>query len=591
MLARLHSAAARSAVPAATAATAAIAAATGRAGFASSASAATEGAQEKDCLYAVLGVAQTATEAELKAAFRKRAKELHPDAAPHTQDANAPAFVRLLTAYKVLSNPRARQLYDLSRDAGGPSVLRAAAAAGVEGAADAAYEEAPVDLSWGLGTLFGGPARGPEGGALDHMRRELQGELHSAVRRAYLGPKLSPDELGAGWLPDAFEADERATQDCPDLLQLVSGRQVLGVVRERRAELLPRAQAAAAGELAESWAAEAAALPAGAQGQQGSGPAVQAAGDCGGAGEREAQQAHQAAAQTDCVDHHTQQQGAAETGQQEQPAAGQRAQQVQQAAQQAQQAQQAEREPDYLDLYVGGQLVATAVRRFPAGRTPGSSASGSTSSSSSSSSSSPTGSTSSHTGQERPAPAEVVALYAAGPGGQLLAQVEAQQLDPGSATASSARLLDAQGRHTHTVYRTQTPLVRHLTFAAEPAATGLRTHRPSRLVVCRARRAWLPPSSLWLFRPLSHQHDVGGWYLEWAGREQAGHPAALHPAVFVLIAAVDSLDHGRAARQPLGLFGRLRAERAAGQPEGAAVEAGGGWRGWVASVLRFHGRG
>lgn len=34
------------------------------------------------------------------------------------------------------------------------------------------------------------------------------------------------------------------------------------------------------------------------------------------------------------------------------------------------------------------------------------------------------------------------------------------QLDPGSATASSARLLNAQGVPTHTVYRTQTPLVR-----------------------------------------------------------------------------------------------------------------------------------
>lgn len=39
-------------------------------------------------------------------------------------------------------------------------------------------------------------------------------------------------------------------------------------------------------------------------------------------------------------------------------------------------------------------------------------------------------------------------------------QVEAQQLDPGSATASSGRLLNAQGVHTHTVFRTQTPLVR-----------------------------------------------------------------------------------------------------------------------------------
>ena len=50
---------------------------------------------------------------------------------------------------------------------------------------------------------------------------------------------------------------------------------------------------------------------------------------------------------------------------------------------------------------------------------------------------------------------------------------------------------------------------RHLTFAAEPAGTGLKPSRPSQLVVCRARRAWLPPSSLWLFKPLSFEHDIG----------------------------------------------------------------------------------
>lgn len=69
-------------------------------------------------------------------------------------------------------------------------------------------------------------------------------ELHSAMRRAYLGPRL--DQLDSGCLPDAFEADERAAPECPDLLQLVSGRQVLGAVRERRLELLERQRAAAA---------------------------------------------------------------------------------------------------------------------------------------------------------------------------------------------------------------------------------------------------------------------------------------------------------------------------------------------------------
>lgn len=171
--------------------------------------------------------------------------------------------------------------------------------------------------------------------------------------------------------------------------------------------------------------------------------------------------------------------------------------------------------------------------------------------------------------------------------------MEAQQLDPGSATASSARLLSARGTHTHTVYRTQSPLVRHLTFTAEPAGTGVSARRPSRLVVCRARRAWLPPSSLWLFRPLSYEHDIGGWCLEWAGKEQEGHPAWLHPAVFVLTAAFDSLDHERASRQPMGLFGRLRSAAAteAASAAGQGTEGAARWRSWLGSALRFHGRG
>jgi hypothetical protein len=52
--------------------------------------------------------------------------------------------VQLLSAYQVLRNPRTRHLYDLSRDRSGASVLRAAAASGVPGAASAAYRDVEV---------------------------------------------------------------------------------------------------------------------------------------------------------------------------------------------------------------------------------------------------------------------------------------------------------------------------------------------------------------------------------------------------------------------------------------------------------------
>ena len=97
----------------------------------------------------------------------------------------------------------------------------------------------------------------------------------------------------------------------------------------------------------------------------------------------------------------------------------------------------------------------------------------------------------------------------------------------------------------------------------------------------------------------AHPPDTaGGWCIEWAGEEQRGHPAWLPPAVLVLTAAFASLDHERAARQPLGLFNRLRAAAATTRSRPAEEGRGGGggstaaaegWRAWLGSWKRFHG--
>lgn len=68
----------------------------------------------REDLYLVLGVGRDASPAELRAAFRKRARVFHPDrGAGNDQD-----FVRLEYAYRVLSNPAKRRLYDLLLEAG-----------------------------------------------------------------------------------------------------------------------------------------------------------------------------------------------------------------------------------------------------------------------------------------------------------------------------------------------------------------------------------------------------------------------------------------------------------------------------------------
>jgi molecular chaperone DnaJ len=77
--------------------------------------------------YEVLGVARDASEADIKRAFRRLARELHPDVsdAPDAEE----RFRKLAEAYEVLSNAETRRLYDrygfagLRRDGFMPSDL------------------------------------------------------------------------------------------------------------------------------------------------------------------------------------------------------------------------------------------------------------------------------------------------------------------------------------------------------------------------------------------------------------------------------------------------------------------------------------
>ncbi|WP_243789424.1 molecular chaperone DnaJ [Saccharopolyspora gloriosae] len=64
--------------------------------------------------YGTLGVAKDATPEQIKRAYRKLARELHPDV---NQEANAQErFREVTTAYEVLSDPKKRQVVDLGGD-------------------------------------------------------------------------------------------------------------------------------------------------------------------------------------------------------------------------------------------------------------------------------------------------------------------------------------------------------------------------------------------------------------------------------------------------------------------------------------------
>src|SRR6266536_2763008 len=61
--------------------------------------------------YSTLGVAKTATEKEIKQAYRKLARKHHPDVNPGDKEAET-RFKSLTEAYEVLGDPAKRKKYD-----------------------------------------------------------------------------------------------------------------------------------------------------------------------------------------------------------------------------------------------------------------------------------------------------------------------------------------------------------------------------------------------------------------------------------------------------------------------------------------------
>ena len=67
--------------------------------------------QKRD-YYEVLGVSKTATDDELKKAYRKLAKQYHPDANLNNKEEAEKKFKEINEAYETLSDPQRRKMYD-----------------------------------------------------------------------------------------------------------------------------------------------------------------------------------------------------------------------------------------------------------------------------------------------------------------------------------------------------------------------------------------------------------------------------------------------------------------------------------------------
>ena len=127
--------------------------------------------------YEILGVSKTASEAEMKSAFRKAAMQYHPDRNPGDKEAEA-RFKELNEAYQHLSDPQKRAAYD-----------RFGHAAFEQGGGAAANDGFGASMSDIFDDLFGDimGRRGQRGGNGRERGADLKYNLEITLEDAYRG--------------------------------------------------------------------------------------------------------------------------------------------------------------------------------------------------------------------------------------------------------------------------------------------------------------------------------------------------------------------------------------------------------------------
>ena len=163
--------------------------------------------------YATLGVTKTASDAEIKRAFRKLARQHHPDLNPGDKAAEA-KFKELNEANEVLADPEKRRKYDEL------------------GANWRAYEQAPPG-SWG-GPQAGGPFSGSSGGRYRSVTPEEMKDLFggqdpfSDFFHTFFGGAAAP---GGGSARGGRSARNRRGQDFEQPVDLTLEEAAAGATR------------------------------------------------------------------------------------------------------------------------------------------------------------------------------------------------------------------------------------------------------------------------------------------------------------------------------------------------------------------------
>jgi molecular chaperone DnaJ len=134
--------------------------------------------------YEVLGVSKSATEQEIKSAYRKMALQHHPDRNPGNKEAEE-KFKEAAEAYSILSDAQKRTQYDRFGHAG----LGGAAGGGFSGFDPNVFSDFSDILGdiFGFGDFFGGGSR--RGGNRAHRGADLRYDLELTFEEAAFGLK------------------------------------------------------------------------------------------------------------------------------------------------------------------------------------------------------------------------------------------------------------------------------------------------------------------------------------------------------------------------------------------------------------------
>ncbi|XP_068657236.1 uncharacterized protein [Aristolochia californica] len=183
--------------------------------------------------YDVLGVSETSSFAEIKVSFRKLAKETHPDTAQACSEDPTIAshrFIQILAAYEILSDSERRAHYDqhlfsLRKILKQKPILSSPIYTYQSCMTVEKQMEVVEWLEWYRFAIKDIVSQKKIVVGSSYLDR-LESEFYSAINAAYYGPFIESWDL----LPDCFEAEERSTFCTPEVLHLVSGRDLFGIV-------------------------------------------------------------------------------------------------------------------------------------------------------------------------------------------------------------------------------------------------------------------------------------------------------------------------------------------------------------------------